>query len=249
MKPFSLIRQTKTYLEIVEQIVDLVRSGNLQTGEKLPAERALAKELGTGRQCLREALSVLEAVGVLEVKHGLGTYVKEGALANLAKLSAEEREALNPFEAIEVRKVLESSAVAMAAKRARPEDIAMMERMLAQLQAILENHSYSMADNRDLHIVFIESAHNAVLSATANDLISRTERLIWLAVKEKSLEVPGRADKYLNDHRHIIEAIKQGDSRKAALCMRHHWTHIEQDLRYLHGKGGFTTTVRIINNF
>ncbi len=240
MKPFSLIRQTKTYLEIVEQIVDLVRTDNLRVGEKLPSERALAKEFGTGRQCLREALSVLEAVGVLEVKHGSGTYVKEGAPANLAKLSGEEREALNPFEATEVRRVLESSAVAMAAKRARPEDIALMEKMLTQLEAILADNSYSMADNRDLHIVFIESAHNAVLSATANDLISRTERLIWLAVKEKSLEVPGRAARYLNDHRQIIEAIKQGDSRKAALYMRHHWTHIEQDLRYIHGKGQLT---------
>jgi GntR family transcriptional repressor for pyruvate dehydrogenase complex len=236
MKPFSLIRQTKTYLEIVEQIADLVRSENLRAGEKLPSERALAKELGTGRQCLREALSVLEAVGVLEVKHGLGTYVKEGAMANLAKLSAEEREALNPFEAIEVRRVLESAAVALAAKRARTEDIALMEKMLAQLEAILADNSYSMGDNRDLHIVFIESAHNAVLSATAADLINRTERMIWLAVKEKSLEVPGRATQYLHDHRQIIEAIKQGDARKAALSMRHHWTHIEQDLRYIHGK-------------
>jgi GntR family transcriptional regulator, transcriptional repressor for pyruvate dehydrogenase complex len=234
MKTFSVIRQTKTYAEIVDQICARVREGNITAGDKLPSERTLAKELGTGRQCLREALSVLEAVGVLEVKHGLGTFVKEDAFASLTKLCDTEREALNPFEAAEVRRIVEAEAVSLAAKRAHPEDVERMENILERLESNIRTGKYAMEDNRDLHIAFIEGANNAVLLRTAKDLIDRSETLIWQAVKEKSMAVPGRAVKYHNEHKQIIEAIKQGNPRKAAQYMRHHWIHIERDLRNFH---------------
>lgn len=235
MKPFSIIRQTKTYAEIVDQVVALVQKGDLKAGDQLPAERTLAQGLGTGRQCLREALSVLEAVGILEVKHGLGTFVREDAHVNLAKLSGEERESFNPFEAAEVRRVVEAEAVSLAAKRALPEDIALMERLMQELENNVFTGRHSMIENQELHLAFARGAHNAVLYGTTKYLIDRTERQIWLAVKEKSLAVPGRAAKYHNEHKQIIEAIKQGDPRKAAQYMRQHWIHIEQDLRNFHG--------------
>lgn len=66
MAQFTAIKQVRTYMEIVEQISGMIRRQELLPGDKLPSERSLAVELGNGRQCLWEAFSVLEVLGLLE---------------------------------------------------------------------------------------------------------------------------------------------------------------------------------------
>ena len=107
MAGFTAIKHMRTYMEIVEQISRMIRAQELQPGEKLLSERALSIEFGIGRQCLREALSVLEVLGLIEVKKGRGTFIREDALEKLETKELDLEDFGDPFALLEARKALE----------------------------------------------------------------------------------------------------------------------------------------------
>ena len=137
MPRFMPIKHVRTYTEIVEQISAMIRNQELMPGDRLPSERMLSQEVGTGRQCLREALSVLEVLGLIEVKKGRGTFIRTDALQNLAANSFDAEQFDSPFELMEARKVVEAKTAALAAKRADAQDIVEMEQILQEMDARL----------------------------------------------------------------------------------------------------------------
>jgi GntR family transcriptional repressor for pyruvate dehydrogenase complex len=219
-------------MEIVEQISRMIRSHELLTGERLPSERALSAELGIGRQCLREALSVLEVLGLIEVKKGRGTFVREDALANLATKNLDIEEVGDPFALLEARKALEPHAAFLAAKMAQPKDISEMDEILAEMAEILARDEHASEQDKKLHVVIARSSRNPVFHKLMNEIIANMGKPLWLTLKEKSLQVLGRNERYHEEHVKLVEAIRQRDSRLAEKIMIQHLHGIEQDLRY-----------------
>ena len=228
---FKAIKHVRTYLEIVEQISQMIRTEQLLPGEKLPAERALAVELGIGRQCLREALSVLEVLGLIEVKKGCGTFVRDDALATLTAKELDIDEIGDPFALLEARKALEPQVAFMAAKMAQPQDLAEMDEIIAEMDEILNRGEHASDQDKRLHVVIARASRNPVFHKLVNEIIANMGKRLWLTLKEKSLQVSGRNERYQEEHIKLVEAIRQGNARQAEKLMIQHLQGIEQDLR------------------
>src|SRR3989475_9145520 len=126
------IKSTRIYEEIVRQIKGMIAEGRLKSGDQLPPERELAEKFVVSRTSVREALRALESVGLIEIRPGEGTFVRQVPLdalvGPLALVMTSQREAIG--ELFEARRVLEPAIAALAAGRATPEEIHEMERIL-----------------------------------------------------------------------------------------------------------------------
>ena len=234
MRQFQAVKQMKTYAEIVEQIRTLIEQGELKPGERLPSERTLSAALNIGRQSLREALSVLEATGILEVRHGIGTFVKQAPNEIALGLPREEDCLDNPFELLEARTVIETKIVSLAAKRATLQEIADMEKALEELDAEMQSGRHPVELDRSLHLAFARGAHNQILYRAMIEITEQMRKHLWITLKERSLEVSGRIEKYHYEHVEVCKAIKEHDAKRAAQAMRVHLTHVGED--FLQGR-------------
>jgi GntR family transcriptional regulator, transcriptional repressor for pyruvate dehydrogenase complex len=228
---FTAIKHVRTYIEIVDQISGMIRTEVLPPGEKLPSERALSAELGIGRQCLREALSVLEVLGLIGVKKGRGTFVRAEALGNLATKDLDIEVVGDPFALLEARKALEPPAAIAAAKLAQPKDLSEMEDILAEMTDVLARGEHASDQDKRLHLVIARASRNPVFHKLMNEIIANMGKRLWLTLKEKSLQVCGRNERYHEEHIRLVEAIKQGNPRLAEKIMIAHLQGIEEDLR------------------
>ena len=229
---FTAIKHVRTYMEIVEQISRMIRTEELPPGEKLPSERALSVELGIGRQCLREALSVLEVLGLIEVKKGRGTFVREDALITLTSKDLDLEEVGDPFALLEARKALEPHVAFLAAKMANPRDLDEMDEIIEEMAEVLNRGEHASDQDKRLHVVIARASRNPVFHKLMNEIIANMGKRLWLILKEKSLQVTGRNERYHAEHIKLVDAIRQGNSRQAEKLMIQHLQGIEQDLRY-----------------
>lgn len=228
MQRFTAVKQTKTYAEIVDQISSHIESGVLKPGERLPAERTLSQTLAIGRQTLREALSVLEALGLIEVKHGIGTFVRQDALSRLPFAPIiEEVNADNPFEFLEARRAIEPEMAALAAKRSSEAEIADMETALAALLAEGNGQREHELDRR-LHLAFARGAHNDILFRSLSAVTEQMSTHMWRAMKEKSLEADGWEETFRREHEAVLAAVKRRDHKAAHSAMLAHLKSVER---------------------
>ena len=231
MPRFTPIKHVRTYTEIVEQISTMIRNQELAPGDRLPSERMLSQEVGTGRQCLREALSVLEVLGLIEVKKGRGTFIRADALKNLEANSFDPEQFDSPFELMEARKVVEAKTAAFAAKWADPKEIAEMEQILLEMDSCLERGEHPGEEDKRLHMLIARASRNQVLYKLMSVVIENMGKRLWRKVKERSLLTEGRNTRYNEEHKKLVAAIKAGDARAAETIMLHHLGGIEKDLR------------------
>ncbi len=229
---FTAIKHVRTYMEIVEQISRMIRTEELPPGEKLPSERALSVELGIGRQCLREALSVLEVLGLIEVKKGRGTFVRDDALITLTSKDLDLEEVGDPFALLEARKALEPHVASLAAKMAHPQDLDEMDEIIKEMEDVLNRGEHASDQDKRLHVVIARASRNPVFHKLMNEIIANMGKRLWLTLKEKSLQVTGRNERYHEEHIKLVTAIRQGNSRLAEKLMIQHLQGIEQDLHY-----------------
>src|SRR5205085_11974073 len=126
------IKSTRIYEEIVRQIKTMIAEGRLKSGDQLPPERDLAEKFLVSRTSVREALRVLESVGLIEIRPGEGTFVREvsvdALVEPLALVLLSQREMIG--ELFEARRLLEPTIAGLAARRAAREEVQEMERLL-----------------------------------------------------------------------------------------------------------------------
>ena len=230
MATFVTIQRVRTYMEIVDQICKSIRDGHLLPGERLPAERALATEFGTGRQCLREALSVMEVLGVIEVRKGRGTFITQNALQNLtsAPLSAEELG--DPFQLMEARMLLEPKVAGLAAKHGDAATLQKLEEILQDMVRCLNDGYHPTDQDKNFHMTIAQGSGNMVLAKLVRELIGNMGKPLWVGFKERSLLVGGRDERYLAEHTGIVAAIKEHNGPLATRRMREHLQGVAQDV-------------------
>jgi GntR family transcriptional repressor for pyruvate dehydrogenase complex len=221
--------------QIAQQILDLIAAQQLRIGDRLPPLGELSGYLGVSRTSLREAVKLLDAWGILAVKHGVGTFVSklEGdTLAVPFKVSIERSE-----ESIrnlhQVREALEPATAALAAENARPEDIDKMEEAVRTMQHLLAD----LDEHVDEYIQADLAFHSALASASGNslfliviypviDLLQEARRL--------SVENPGAAERAQAFHEMILKQVKAGNADGAKEAMRSHldqtWWEIERQI-------------------
>jgi GntR family transcriptional repressor for pyruvate dehydrogenase complex len=235
MGRFERIASQRIYQQIVDQISRMIREGTLQPGDRLPPERQLAEEFGVSRAAVREALSALGLMGLVEVRAGEGTFVRsvtpEGLVSPLALLLTMERDQALGLELLEIRAALEAEAAYLAAQRREEEDLAQMAKALEQMeQALVEGGLGAEAD-----LAF----HHAISAAAGNGLLVQVMRTLQESMteslqeyRERLLRIPSMDRVLLEEHQSIWAAIRDRNPDMAHDRMR---AHIERVKRTLYG--------------
>ena len=202
-------------LELVEALGDRIRDGRLQPGDKLPTEAAIMEEFQVSRTVVREAISKLQASGLVETRHGIGTFVIGVGGAPGFKLGPEQFNTLRDVIAVlELRIGVETEAAALAAQRRTPVQI---QRMEAALKGMAEHTLASEAGrsaDQDFHAALLEASGNPFL-ATLTTSVSAA--VAWTTIfKQRSS--PLQRDP-LPDHQLVFDAVAAGDAAAAHRAM------------------------------
>jgi DNA-binding FadR family transcriptional regulator len=217
--PVSLGRVSQV---IVDQVRVLMHEGRLKPGDRLPSERDLCERFGVSRVTVREALRVLEASGLVEIRVGArgGAFVTtpssarvgEG-LADLLKLSP-----LTASEVTEARMVFELGIVPIVVERATADDIAALKEICARQQAALKDDSYSMTLSAEFHVRIAACTHNAAIEM----LVQSFHGPLLMSLREAQIAAPLMGHRGNKEHRGIVEAIERRDVSAASTIMRVH---------------------------
>src|SRR5947209_2691715 len=160
------IKSTRIYEEIVRQIKTMISEGRLKSGDQLPPERDLAEKFVVSRTSGREALRALESLGLVEIRPGEGTFVREmsveALIEPLALLMFSHREAIG--ELFEARRLLEPAIAALAARRATPEELAEMERILEDQAKAIAAGKTGLTQDAAFHAAIGAAAHHGAIT-------------------------------------------------------------------------------------
>jgi GntR family transcriptional repressor for pyruvate dehydrogenase complex len=225
------IRTKRIYVRIVEQIKQLFASGDLRPGDKLPSERDLAERLQVSRASVREALSALEAMGLLEIRPGEGAFIRQisvdSIIEPLALLLLMEKD--KTWELLEVRKMMEIKTAGLAALRAAPEELERLNKILTRMESDLQRGELGEEADWDFHFTIAEMAGNSILLRLMNTIGDVMRQGLKTARLELYVK-PGNAQLLYEQHRAISQAIEKKDSEKAQQAMREHLIFVEQEL-------------------
>ena len=205
---------------IATQLMDLIELKKLSPGDKLPPERQLADLLAVSRPSLREALHILQAQGLVQIKHGQGTYVQEPIVAQELRASMlSTTHGLN--ELFDAREVLEVPASKWAAEKATKEDIRLLRTTLNQIDTVTASHPIDFDQLQLLDAKF----HLTIVGVAGNRFINQTLNVLQDVMRmsmETTLRLPGRSEISRSEHSEILMAIENGDGELASkLTLKH----------------------------
>ncbi len=203
----------------LEQLQRYIMSGTVRPGQRLPSERDLAERLGVGRSSVREALKVLEAVGLIETRVGDGTYIVEQTGANIARMIGLSLAAWGGaiVELLEARQIIEPAAAHAAAAHATAEDLAALGEALQAMEAADTFATYLAADMH-FHRLVALATHNVIVARLIANLIDMLEETL-LAAHGDELSTAAEGN---GTHREVLAAIKRRDGAGAADAMLGH---------------------------
>lgn len=207
---------------IALQVLEMIKTQKLAPGTALPPERALADLLDVSRPSLREALHILQAQGLVSIKHGQGTFVSEPVLAQeLRAATIAKTHDLN--ELFDAREVLEVPASRWAADRANKEDIRTLRATLNQMQQITSQPNIDYDQLQILDAKF----HLTIVGIAGNRFINQTLGVLQDVMRmsmETTLRLPGRIEISRDEHEAILKAIEDRDGELAATLSKAHIT-------------------------
>lgn len=205
---------------IIKQIKNLISSGEIQPGAKLPPERKLAEKFGVGRSYVREAIKKLEFYGIVRTVPqsgtkvaGLGIAALEGLIADVLVMHEDDFSSL-----VETRYILETQSVRLAAQRRNDNHLRVLKQAFIDYEK--EVHAGNSALDQDLMF------HLKIAEASQNDVLKSLMLLITPDVlknySNKNVCADGKANKALEEHRTILETIIAQDADKAEATMKLH---------------------------
>jgi GntR family transcriptional repressor for pyruvate dehydrogenase complex len=218
------IKSTRIYQEIVRQVKTMISEGRLKSGDQLPPERELAEKFVVSRTSVREALRALESLGLVEIRPGEGTFVREvsveALIEPLALVMVSQREAL--AELFEARRLIEPALAALAARRATSEEVQEMERILeAQAKEVAAGRT-GLEQDAEFHAAIGAAAHNRAITRIAHAVMDLLRQS-----REDSLSTPGRPQRSHDDHQRVLAAIRARDEAAARQAMIEHLEAVE----------------------
>lgn len=211
---------------VIEQIQSAILKGVYRPGDKLPPEGELARQLGVSRTTIREALSALELLGIVEILHGEGTYVRKAVsipkedpefLANLA-------EGGTFLEALEVRKALDELTARLAVERATDEELAQLRELVRQMEDAVARREYEryLDANMKFHLLLAETARNAILVRLTHYMV-RVMELLQEERLDYYVQDHRRAQETLAAHQRLFSALERRDLTATLEAMRAHY--------------------------
>lgn len=212
--------------EAIEKIKSMIVSGTLRAGDRLPREADLAAELGLSRSSLREAVKALSLVNILDVRRGDGTYVtslEPAVLLEALSFIVDFHRDTTVLEFLQVRRILEPAATAMAAKRIAGDEIDELRKLLDSLGPRPDVEDL-VANDLEFHGRIAACSANSVLCSLLETMSAPTTRArVW-----RGLTQAGATERTLAEHRAILDALASGDPEVARSWATVHIASVEQ---------------------
>lgn len=227
-------KRTRLYRIVVDQIRQLIQDGSLTPGDQLLPERQLAEKLGVSRSALREALTALDSMGLIEITPGGGAYIKEISIESLAEpvaaIMLKERESV--LDLLEARKILEVEIVKLAAQRASKSDLNQIWEAANEMKEDIKNNRDADESDVNFHLSIARASQNSVLYNLMSMLSGLMKEAYGPSRKELILD-PEKTQIWCEQNQAIFEAIKNNDPDKASQIIREHLQLAEDKLREL----------------
>ena len=232
--------------KIIRQIRDLITSGQLKPGDRLPSERKLCEKLGVGRTHLRDALRKLEFYGILKtlpqsgtVVAGMGLPALEGLITDMLGLQGNDFKSL-----VETRVILETNIAQLAAENRSDQDIVEIGKALDAHRTRIVNNEDAVEEDLLFHLKIAEAGKNSVL----NSLMLIITPDIMQYFKKHDVCGEGRAELAITQHEELLQHIVDRNPIKAGEAIQEHLKDISEYVKTLkkgetlNGNGSLTTT-------
>ena len=218
---FPRLRREPVAAAIVARIKEMIHQGELQPGQRLPSERDLANQMGVGRPTIREAIHHLEGVGLLEVRPTVGIFVRSFTADSLAqplfRMLEDELNVVMQF--VDTRIAIEGWAAAEAARHATAEQVARIEALTRQLEALAERGESLLPLDATFHLLILEATQNPAMLRMKEPLASLIASIrAFMNLVPWPQEGPDRA----RHHREVADAIAQRNPDLAQQAMVAH---------------------------
>lgn len=212
---------------VVRRIKKEIESGKLSPGQKLPPQATMAEQYGVGISSVREAVNTLEVMGMLEVIHGSGTYVKKEQPFSSTFFNDLESDLADasPFELLELRELLECRAVSLAAVRADDVGVRNIVDMYDHLQKNVRDNQKFIEADRDFHRAICQATGQTAMAIIIELIHHINHSQVKLAQKTLKHEYRIKA---VETARQIVAHIKDGNEMAAVRCMRSHLDTMKQ---------------------
>jgi len=214
-------RKQGTTARLYDEMLQLIESGTWEVGSSIPSERNLMLQFGASRIAVREALSMLRALGVLDISHGKSTTVRKMSTETLAKLfplmlSMEGEQSL--LHVFEVRCALELQTVQLAALKRSTEDLNRMTDLVDRFDSFDTDTPESIEADHQFHVQIAKSTGNPLFWVLLNVLGT----YVKFSQRESGKHDPEQHRKASKAHHEILDAITRRIPDLAAQCMEHH---------------------------
>ena len=220
-------------LELVEALGDRIRDGRLAAGAKLPTEAAFMAEFGVSRTVVREAISKLQASGLVLTRHGIGTFVVGLGDAAPFRIAPEQFATLRDVIAVlELRIGIETEAASLAAQRRQAENLSHMRAALDAIAAAVEDGRDAVGSDFQFHLEIARATHNAhfaeLMASLGTMIIPRARLDSGRSASEEQRLYLRRVNA---EHESIFDAIRYQDGDAARAAMRTHLTNSRERRR------------------
>jgi DNA-binding FadR family transcriptional regulator len=222
---FSAIETTTRSGLVEQQLREFIVNNKLVPGHKIPSENELSSELGVSRTAIREGLKSLEAVGVINARHGKGRFVSKfdsGAIAdNLAMSLTLDRPSLQ--EVLEIRKALETRFLSQAAALLKEEDFEALDRLVLRMRFKVKEPTTFLQEDMDFHRILFSKLNNRVLLN-----ILEIFWKLFAQVEEGTEHTVDQLTEAVNQHKAIVAALRKERVSRAEHLLEIHFRDAER---------------------
>jgi GntR family transcriptional repressor for pyruvate dehydrogenase complex len=210
---------THRSLQVVNHIRSLIENGTLKPGDQIPPERDLARSLKISRASLRTGIGYLAAMGVMKIRHGVGTFVADGP-PEFGKTSLSLMSALHGFQSwqmFEARIIIESDLAALAAERGKEQHHAALAEEVAEMFASIDTPANYLVHDVTFHRIISQASGNPILAAIIETITSALYES-----RRKTVEHSTDLRESAEIHRDLYRAIRARKSEEARNLMEQH---------------------------
>lgn len=212
----------RLYQQVADSIRKQIQSGSAPPGSRLPSEKLLAQQLGVSRPTVREAMISLEIAGLVEIRTGSGSYVRQRDSLALPSVDTGP----GPIELLNARILIEGEIAAEAALKATAEDLDAIAAKLQEMESVIARGEHSRTADQAFHVAIARASGNDVLASIVGELWAGMFSPLFHQFSEHTRLVR-RQEAALSEHRTIFAALRTRDALASRSAMRHHLMQVQ----------------------
>lgn len=213
--------------QIYGRVLELIASGQMAEGDKLPSEHQISERFAVSRPVVREALARLRDDGIIVARHGIGSFVRRRPPQGLIDFAGAD-DVAGLMRCMEARLAIEPAAARFAALRASPGDLTLIDEALDRLQTEMRSRQAQPDADFAFHLAIATASGNEIFAQMLTTTRSLMENAIAVAQSLTRDGSDGRIEAVIAEHRQIAEAIRARDGDGAALLMSYHLVQARQ---------------------